>query len=259
MNVILRQIFKHKTHILGLALFIFLIKPLLAENLEIEASGFLEWNQENKSYNAMGDATATQGKRAIEASEIIAFYESEENRDITRIEATGSVNFNDDSGFGYSDRLIYKMDTQTVTLIGKENYFETKGFIAKSSKKIQFNELNGLLLLQQDAMISMSETRKIEAQMLEIKLTKEGDINTINAEGDVKLTEEAGRVAFSNSAFYEAQNGNMTLSDSVEILDNKNELRGDKAIINMETGYSKILSGSENKRVTGKLILGTSN
>ena len=44
-----------------------------------------------------------------------------------------------------------------------------------------------------------------------------------------------------------------------EILDGNNQLRGDKAIINMETGYSKILAGNENKRVTGKLILGTSN
>ncbi|MDB3999851.1 hypothetical protein N9446_00765, partial [bacterium] len=82
---------------------------------------------------------------------------------------------------------------------------------------------------------------------------------TINAEGDVKLTEKAGRIAYSGSAFYEAENGNMTLSDSVEILDGNNQLRGDKAIINVETGYSKILAGSENKRVTGKLILGTSN
>ena len=87
----------------------------------------------------------------------------------------------------------------------------------------------------------------------------DGNVTTINAEGDVKLTEEAGRIAYSGSAFYEAENGNMTLSDSVEILDGNNQLRGDKAIINMETGYSKILAGSEDKRVTGKLILGTSN
>ena len=51
----------------------------------------------------------------------------------------------------------------------------------------------------------------------------------------------------------------MTLSDTVEIFDGNNELRGDKAIINMQTGYSKILAGGEKKRVTGKLIFGTSN
>ena len=124
---------------------------------------------------------------------------------------------------------------------------------------IQFNELNGILNLQDDAMISISEARKIEAQRLEIALSDDGNVTTINAKGDVKLTEEAGRIAYSGSAFYEAENGNMTLSDSVEILDGNNQLRGDKAIINMETGYSKILAGSEDKRVTGKLILGTSN
>ncbi len=259
MNVTSRQILKYKIYILGLALSIFLFKPLLAENLEIEASGFLEWNQENKSYNAMGDATATQGRRTINADKIIAFYESEENRNITRIEATGSVKFNDVSGSGFSDRLIYEMNTQTFTLTGNENYFESEELIAKSSHQIQFDELNGLLLLQKDAMISISEARKIEAQMLKIELTDDGDINTINAEGDVKLTEEAGRVAFSSSAFYQVESGNVTLSDSVVILGDKNQLRGDKAIINMETGYSKILAGNENKRVTGKLILGASN
>jgi len=259
MNATLRQIFKHKTYVVGLALCMFMLKPLLAENLEIEASGFLEWNQENKSYIAKGDAIATQGGRTIEADEIIAFYASEENRDITRIQAAGSVKFSDVLGSGYSDRLHYEMNTQTVTLNGNENYFESEEFIAQSSNQIQFNELNGILNLQDDAMISISEARKIEAQRLEIELSDEGNVTTINAEGDVKLTEKAGRIAYSGSAFYEAENGNMTLSDSVEILDGNNQLRGDKAIINVETGYSKILAGSENKRVTGKLILGTSN
>ncbi len=259
MNATLRQIFKHKTYVVGLALCMFMLKPLLAENLEIEASGFLEWNQENKSYIAKGDAIATQGGRTIEADEIIAFYASEENRDITRIQAAGSVKFSDVLGSGYSDRLHYEMNTQTVTLNGNENYFESEEFTAQSSNQIQFNELDGILNLQDDAMISISEARKIEAQRLEIELSDEGNVTTINAEGDVKLTEKAGRIAYSGSAFYEAENGNMTLSDSVEILDGNNQLRGDKAIINVETGYSKILAGSENKRVTGKLILGTSN
>ena len=259
MNATLRQIFKHKTYVVGLALCMFMLKPLLAENLEIEASGFLEWNQENKSYIAKGDAIATQGGRTIEADEIIAFYASEENRDITRIQAAGSVKFSDVLGSGYSDRLHYEMNTQTVTLNGNENYFESEEFTAQSSNQIQFNELDGILNLQDDAMISISEARKIEAQRLEIQLSDDGNVTTINAEGDVKLTEKAGRIAYSGSAFYEAENGNMTLSDSVEILDGNNQLRGDKAIINVETGYSKILAGSENKRVTGKLILGTSN
>ena len=259
MNATLRQIFKHKTYVVGLALCMFMLKPLLAENLEIEASGFLEWNQENKSYIAKGDAIATQGGRTIEADEIIAFYASEENRDITRIQAAGSVKFSDVLGSGYSDRLHYEMNTQTVTLNGNENYFESEEFTAQSSNQIQFNELDGILNLQDDAMISISEARKIEAQRLEIELSDDGNVTTINAEGDVKLTEKAGRIAYSGSAFYEAENGNMTLSDSVEILDGNNQLRGDKAIINVETGYSKILAGSENKRVTGKLILGTSN
>ena len=259
MHRTLGQIFNHKTYILGLGLCMFLVKALWAENLEIEASDFLEWNQENKSYIAKGDAIVTQGEHTIKADKIIAFYESEENRDITRIQAAGSVKFSNVSGYGYSDSLIYEMNTQTVTLNGNENYFESEEFIAQSSNQIQFNEINGILNLQDDAMISISQAKKIEAQWLEIELSDDGKLTTINAEGDVKLTEEAGRIAYSSSAFYEAKNGNMTLSDSVEILDGNNQLRGDKAIINMETGYSKILAGSENERVTGKLILGTSN
>ena len=259
MNITIRQIFKYRTYLLWVALCVFVFKPIWAENLEIEASGFLEWNQENKSYIAKGDAIATQGQRTIQADKLTAFYESEENRDITKIRALGSVKFNDASGSGYSDKLNYEIKTQTVTLEGNENYFETEKFFAKSSDLIQFNEINGLLLLQQDAMISISKARKIEAQQLEVELTEDGDVNTIDANGNVKLTEEVGRIAFSSSAFYDAESGNMTLSDTVEIFDGNNELRGDKAIINMQTGYSKILAGGEKKRVTGKLIFGTSN
>ena len=42
----------------------------LAENLEIEASGVLEWNQENNSYIADGNAIASQGARSIKADKI---------------------------------------------------------------------------------------------------------------------------------------------------------------------------------------------
>ena len=83
---------KYKTFNFGIILCLFLIsKSSLAENLEIVASGFLEWNQENNSYIADGNAIASQGTRSIIADKITAFYESEENRDIVRIEAKGGV------------------------------------------------------------------------------------------------------------------------------------------------------------------------
>ena len=82
---------KYKTCNLSIILCLFLFfKSSLAENLEIEASGFLEWNQENNSYIADGNAIASQGTRSIKADKITAFYESEENRDIARIKAEGA-------------------------------------------------------------------------------------------------------------------------------------------------------------------------
>ena len=255
----LKRVVEHKLYFLVGLLCLFLVKPALTENFEIEASGFLEWNQEIKSYIASGDAIAVQGKRIIKADEIIAFYESEESRDITRIEATGSVDFRDSSSFGYSDKLIYEMSTRTVTLTGSKNFFKSEMFTAKSSNQILFDEMKGILLLQEEAHVLISEGRKMEAQRLEIKLADGGDVKTINAKGDVKLTEEAGRIAYSNAAFYTAETGEMTLLESVKILDGSNQLLGDKAIINMNSGYSKILADGENKRVTGKLVLGTSN
>ena len=253
------NIFGRKLTLLGILLFLFILKPVLAENLEIEASGFLEWNQQNKTYSANENAMATQGDRTIKADEIIAFYESEEDRSITRIEAKGSVTFQDGVDSGYTDNLVYTTQTQTIILSGSKNYLESEQFTAESASKIEFFQVEGKLSLLNKAVISLSDNREIQAEQIDLELIEGNQIKSMNARGNVKLTEESGRIAYANSAVYNAETEDTTLTDSVEIIDGDNLLRGEKAIINMVSGYSKILAGGENKRVTGKLILNTSN
>ncbi len=251
---------KYKTFSFGIILCLFLFfKSSLAENLEIVASGFLEWNQENNSYIADGNAIASQGTRSIKADKITAFYESEENRDIVRIEAEGAVKFADTGNSGYSETLTYEMDAKLFILSGNKNQFRSEKFTAEASNRIQYDELNGELFLQDDAQISISGERTIKAQQIEILLSDNGDLKSVKAFEKVKLIEEMGRIAHANQAFYQAESGTMTLKESVEIIDGKNLLQGDTAIINVKTGYSKILAGSKNQRVSGKLILSSSN
>jgi len=90
-------------------------------------------------------------------------------------------------------------------------------------------------------------------------LDDDGQVSIINANNNVKLAEDNGRIAYSDSAIYNAVSGTTDLEGSVEIYDGQNLLRGDKANINMVTGYSKIIAEGANQRVSGKLILGTSN
>ena len=131
---------KYKTYNFGIILCLFLFfKSSLAENLEIEASGFLEWNQENNSYIADGNAVASQGTRSIKADKITAFYKSEENRDIVRIEAEGAVKFADTDNSGYSETLTYKMDSRVFILSGNKNQFR-KNLLLKHL--IEFNMMN---------------------------------------------------------------------------------------------------------------------
>ena len=248
-----------KIYFLGFFLCLFSLNLAMAENLEIEASGFLEWDQEGKSYKANGNAIVSQGTRSMKANEIMAFYESEENRDIIRIEAEGDVSFTDSINSGYSEKLTYDLDTQIVSLSGDNSRFKSDQFVAEAKKFIQFNEITGELLLQKDAMILITGNRRIEAQQIEILLTDGGDVSVIKALTTVKLTENSGRIALANEAYYEAESGEINLIESVQIIDGKNQLQGDKALINMETGYSKIFSGEKNTRVSGKLILGASN
>ena len=259
LNFKIKHANRHKFYILGIVLCLFSLNSAVAENIEIEASGFLEWNQEGKSYKAVGNAVASQGARSIKADEIIAFYESEEDQDIVRIEAAGNVNFADNDNSGYSEKLIYEMNTQNISLAGNNSSFKSIKFTAEASNIIQFNEANGELFLQKDAVISIGGNRSIEAQQIEILLTDTGEVRTIKAFNAVKLVEESGRIALSNEAFYEAETGDMKLVDSVQIIDGKNHLKGDNAIINVKTGYSKIFGGETSNRVSGKLILGTSN
>ena len=153
MNSGVKYVKKLKKYILGIFLCSFSLNIALAENLEIEATGFLEWDQEGKSYKAIGNAIASQGIRSMKANEIMAFYESEENRDINKIEAEGDVSFTDSINSGYSEKLTYDMNTQIVSLSGDNSSFRSDQFVADAAKLIRFNETTGELLLQKDAMI----------------------------------------------------------------------------------------------------------
>ena len=233
-----------------------------AQNLEIDASEFLEWDQNAMSYIAKGDAVAKQGDRLINADKIIAYYEDKDSRDITRIEAIGNVSFIDEDRTGAGAKMVYNMIDKSLGLTGEKVSYKSEKITANSSKSILYQENDGVITLESNVIIALTgdnNSQTISAEFVKILLDDDGQVSIINANNNVKLAEDNGRIAYSDSAIYNAVSGTTDLEGSVEIYDGQNLLRGDKANINMVTGYSKIIAEGANQRVSGKLILGTSN
>ena len=82
----------------------------------------------------------------------------------------------------------------------------------------------------------------------------EGSLKTIDAEGAVTVTTEAGRQASGDAATYSALEEQATLTGNVVIIDGDSQMRGGRAEVDFKSGNSRMLSSGSGGRVSGVLV-----
>ena len=86
----------------------------------------MEWNREEKTYTASGNAIARQGKVKIEGDQITAFYsETEKNNKIDTINIIGNVRVINEGYTAFGDHGTYKVKEGFLTLKGKNLKLES--------------------------------------------------------------------------------------------------------------------------------------
>ncbi len=231
----------------------FTLFPALAADMIVNADKSLEWNQQKGFYEARGNAHAYQGDQEIFADDLKAFYDvTSSERTITKIYANGNVRFADDAHTGSGSRLVYQMDTDDYMLNGPNARIDGPDSKARAYKDIHFQREEGRVHLREQAEIKLSDGRHLTGDDLQLYLNSEDNIERIEARGNVTVTQASGARASADNMEYDRIGDKATLTGNVTIIDGGNQLSGDKAEIDFETGISKMLSNNSAGRVSGR-------
>lgn len=228
------------------------------EPLTVEADDLLEWNQTDGTYTATGNAVAIQGARTIRGDVLVATYNPDsEAQDIELVTATGNVVFKDDETDASGGKLIYKIAERDYRVDGpKARVSGARGTItANNTIILETEEDDSQTMTARGKAVYRDSTGRVFAGNLLIALfDKEGSLQTINAEGAVTVTTEAGRKANGDAATYDARSEQATLTGNVVIIDGGSEMRGGRAEVDFKSGNSRMLSAGDGGRVSGVLV-----
>ena len=223
--------------------------------LVIEAEKALEWDQTNKFYRASGEALAEQGDQRITADIITAFYEEAgEDRDITRIEATGQVVLVNDGQTARGPRLDYELDSGSWQLSGGPASLTTADGLAEAGQSITYLTQKREVVLLGAGRITLQDGRLLQGDKLIVLLDEEDAIDQILGEGNVRVRQPNGQLATADKADYRASSGTALLTGRVQMRDGRNILNGNRAEIDFNEGVNRMLPGPSG-RVTGRLVL----
>lgn len=228
------------------------------EPMTVEADDLLEWNQTEGVYTATGNAVAIQGARTIRGDVLVATYDPEsETQDIETVTATGNVSFKDEESDASGGKLIYRIGARDYRVDGpKARVSGARGTITADRTIIldTAEDETQTMTARGGAVYRDSTGRVFAGNLLVALFDKDGSLKTIDAEGKVTVTTEAGRKATGDAATYDALSEQATLTGDVVIIDGASKMVGGRAEVDFKSGNSRMLSAGDGGRVSGVLV-----
>jgi len=187
--------------------------------LEINAEEGIEWNRNDKTYIARGNARAASGEVEVLADVLTAYYrepaEGEQGEsEIFLLEATGNVRINAPEGTVYGDKGQYKLDEQIFVMTGDDLRLISKDDVVTARDSLEYWEGERKAVARGKAHAT-HEDKQIKADVLTANFEE-------NAAGDLEVRR-------------------IDAAGNVKITQGENQLDGDYAEVNMATGVSRLL------------------
>ncbi len=221
--------------------------------IEITADDGIEWQQETKVYIARGNARARQKDVVVHGQVLKAYYRElpEGGTQIWRIDADGDVRIVSPTQTAYGDKAVYDVDNGVLVLTGTVKLVtETDRITARES--LEYWEKRNLVVARGDAVAIRGDNR-LRADILtaHFKIGRDGKsrIHRIDAFDNV-LVSSPTEIATGNQGVYNVKTGIAILSGSVKITRGENQLSGEYAEIDLNSGVSRLF-GSAKQRVQG--------
>lgn len=231
--------------------------------ITVEADQGIEWIRDAKAYVAHGNAKAIRGDTVVAADTLTASYRDKAGggTEVYRLEATGNVVITTPQERAVADRAIYDLDQSVVVLLGDGLEFRTLTDVITARDSLEYWEANKVAVARGDAR-AVRENQNIRADSLTAYFQEQApgagsSISRVDAVGDVVITTPQ-EVARGREGVYNARTGTATLNGDVRITRGENQLNGERAEVNLNTGISRLLpAGQGGERVRGLFTPGT--
>ena len=226
------------------------------EPVEIAAQQGIEWHRDGRKYVARGDVRASQGDVVVYADILTAhYYEAEDgSTSIWRIEADRNVRIETLAQKASGDRGVYDVDGGTLVLTGDVS-LDTETDRITASDSLEYRERESLAIARGNAVARRGENQ-LQADVLTARIVNGVDgkavVKEVAAIDNVVLTTPEN-VVRSRRGNYDLESGVVRLTGAVRITQGRNQLNGDKAEIDLNTGISR-LSSNGRQGVSGIFI-----
>ncbi len=214
--------------------------------IEIEASQSLEWLSEQRAYVARGDARLRQGDVTVSANTLTANYreDADGKTEIWQVIADGNVLISTPTESVRGDRGVYDIRTDVFTLTGRDLRLETETEIITAEDSLEYWKGEGVAVARGNAR-ALRGTDQIDADELKAELSEDSEgnlqIDSLAATGNVVITTPTD-IARGDHGIYDRQTNTATLTGSVRLTRGPNQLNGDFAEVNLDTGVSRLLA-----------------
>lgn len=227
--------------------------------VEIEATESLELHEKERQYIARGDARVRQGDVELRAQTLTADYRDAAagGTEIWRVTAEGGVVIETPGERVQGDRGVYTVDDGLFRLTGDDLRLDTENETVTARDSLEFSQSANQAIARGEAK-AVNGTDQIEADTLTADLTEDDTgkqaISVIRADGNVIITTPTDLVRGRN-AVYDVGSRTATLEGDVRITRGQNQLNGEFAEVNLNTGVSRLLTGPDGGgRVRGLLV-----
>ena len=225
--------------------------------ITIEAAEFLEWNQNEGAYIAKGKAFVKQSETTINAAHIIARYNASGNtRNINHFVATGEVTYIEGENTAKGDKLDYDLTASFYVLTGKKASVEGPRGKMTATKSITYDtadDANRKMTATGNARYKTDDGRIVFGDKLIAHIASDGTLKSIDAYDNTRVITTNGTEATADKLTYTASTALANLDGNVEIINDENIMRGDKAKIDFDKEISRIISSPGGQRVSGTL------
>jgi len=260
--------------------------------IEVTARDGIEWRQNDQVVIARGAAQAVRGGVTIDADLLLARYRPRggapvEARppsegpggasEIWRLEAEGSVVITTATDRAEGDRAIYDLDQAVMVLTGNNLRLTSPDNVLTARDTVEYWPQRRMAVARGDAVVVTKDDRRVRADVLvayfreaptEAATTRPqptrpapeaspgsgSNLDRVEAFGRIEIRTPT-EVVRGDTGIYTPPNSIARLLGNVRIVRGDNTLTGCEAIVNMDTGISRLVA-CPNERVRGIIVPG---
>ena len=230
--------------------------------IEIFADNGIEWQKDNNILIASGNAKASRDGVNVEAKVLRAYYRKKASggTDLYRLDAAGGVKIFTKAESIIGQSAVLDFEQAILMVEGKKVVYKTGNNSVTATRQIEYWERQLMVVARGNA-VAIHEGKTVRGDILKALFRKKkngkSEVYLVEAFDNVLIVSDKDQLR-ADRGIYWVDSGTAKLTSNVTITRGKSILNGDQAVINLNTGISKLLTLDKLRsgKRTGKRVRG---